>query len=156
MSVAASFLIKGSTGAYLAEEELEWHIEELKTFDTLQGSIVFVSGPNRVTLDDDLDYLIPLLCFAFIPKLANNESVELTRASASGSYFIKADNQHVWLSSVTFSATSFYKKEFLKATVQCGLRFLDLISRLNEGTGRYQVTIDELEVAKIEAQRLSP
>ena len=88
----------------------------------------------------------------FIPNLSNNLPFHITRASASGSYELWADQTQVWISGPNITATAFEKRGFLAALFQCGLRFLEFLRKLDGNTGQYEGTIDQLESEQIAAK----
>lgn len=153
MSIEIKYWVKGTDGVYLSEDEIEWHISELNELEVMPGVISIVSKTCHIDLTDDLDYLIPQLCFLSIPNLASNESFHITKANASGNYEIREDKGQIWISGSNISPIAFHKEDFLKALFQCGLRFLEFLKILSMDTDRYEGTIKELQTAQIEAQK---
>ena len=151
--IEVSFWVKGKEGAYLSEEDLEWHIPELTKLEDLPGFIIINSKTNNVQLSDDLDYIIPKLCFFSINSLVSNKSYNITRASCSGSYEIRADQEQVWISGTNIHQVVFQEEELFKALYQCGSRFLEFLMRLSVDTDKFEGTINELEAAQTMAQK---
>ncbi len=148
MNIDVSFWVKGKDGAYLNEAEIEWYVSELKENDELSGFVTIVSETHRVELSDDLDYLVPKLCFSSIPDLSNNQSFSIIKASSSGSYEIHTDQQHFWVSGTNIREVAFDKGSLLIALFQCGSRFLELLRKLNGEEEKYNGTILEMEATQ--------
>ena len=153
MNIEVSFWVKGATGDYMYESELEEYISELKTFDNLPGIITIRDETRCLELFDDLDYLVPLWCFSSIPSLLKEEPFHVLRSSASGWCKMESDQGTVLVSGDQFEAVTFNKKQLIKALFQCGSRFLEFIKQLNEGKELYSMTIIELQngLRKVEA-----
>jgi hypothetical protein len=152
MSIEIKFWIKGTDGVYLSEDDIEWRIPDLKELETMLGTISIVSETCRINLTDDLDYIVPQLCFSSIPYLANNEEFNITKASASGSYLLRVDKGQLWISGSSFEPLAFHKDDFLKALFHCGLRFLEFLKSFSKNTDKYEGAINELQIACIVAQ----
>lgn len=152
MTIDVEFWIKGLDGAFLAEEEVDPLGARFAEADALPGLITIVVGATRVTLSDDLDYLVPRLCFQSIRPLRAGAPFQIIRANASGAYELRPIGDRVWLSGVDLVATSFDKDELLTALTRCGLRFLALLRSLHTGDGHFQGVIDELETSRAQME----
>ncbi len=119
----------------------------------MPGFIRITGKTSHCELTDDLDYIIPRLCFLSIPGLSTGKTYHIIKASSSGSLDMRIDQDRVLISGTNIRPAAFQREDLLNALYRCGLRFLEFLKSLNVDTDTYDGTINELETARTAAQK---
>ncbi len=108
---------------------------------------------SSISIEDEIQYQIPQLCFKHLIDLINNKEVVIKAWSHLGYTRLQPKEKWIRISGKHISEGQFLKSELLIALFHCGLQYLDLLQRLNDNEQFFSETIRLLESEAQEAKK---
>lgn len=158
MHIEISFSLKGPNGTFIHELDLEAEFdrfrEEFKDVEDNLGRIMIdVDEDQYASFEDELDYLIPEVCFRSIADLKNGRPVTIIFSRYSGRFTMTPSGKDVLITGDQISDLLCSRLSLIEALLDCGNRFLFFYERFRGGMEDFDWRILEIQAARIVAEQ---
>ena len=153
MHIEISFSLKGPNGTFIHELDLEAEFdrfrEEFKDVEDNLGRIMIDAGEDQYTsFEDELDYLVPEVCFRSIADLKNERPITIIFSRYSGRFTMSPSGKDVLITGDRISDLECPRLSLIEALWDCGNRFLSFYERFRGGMEDFDWRIREVQAAR--------
>jgi hypothetical protein len=117
---------------------------ELAEPHTLDGFVNLRNGQPALVIEDDLEALVPNLCFTGVVAVALRGAADVPMFDHLGTLNLKAEGEQVLVARDGQEVGRYPRLELLRALVGCGRRFVAFLERLEELNPYWADTVKEL------------
>ena len=151
------FSLKGPDGAFVDEPDIEAELERFReVFLAVDGNLgrlmIRAAGGQCAVIEDELDYLVPELCFRSLTTLAHGQPVNIRLSAYSDVVTISPSGSDMHISGRHIADLTCSAEQLLRAMSDCGDRFLSCYQGLRGGLKDFDWRIRDIQAARQAAQ----